>query len=381
MVNITYRHYNEGDEKQLAHLFVDAFQMTGISRIDTESKWHWRYPSDPDFEPEMIQIAEDSENDRLVGMVIVNRVERVLFNSNEYLVGDVNDVSTDPRYTRQGIAKKLMEMAFSYMQSRDCDYSILTADPKGFPREKIYLKMGYEDVEHGYATIGFPYFLKFIKDNPLLSPALPIFVTLNYGGRFLNRLRIKLDSSFRNFSYEIVHNNRHWEVMDVINRILSKNYTGFYPYDRKIYRWMRINVPNKDYEPTYVLIKKNGVTIGGGTLTSSLLCLKKLKFKFGFSLLHEIYLDKSYFMNKRDLHFGYLYLIDKILKATVQRKEGVFIYLSTKSDVDLRRAFTSIGLLQHPMEVIMLKAMKSGLSIPKFEKPLYCPTYLSMGLP
>ena len=381
MVNITYRHYNEGDEKQLAQLFVDAFQMTGLSRIETERNWHWRYPSDPDFEPEMIQIAEDVENDRFVGMVIVNRVERVLFNSNEYLVGDVNDVSTDPRYTRRGIAKKLMEMAFDYMQSRNCDYSILTADPKGFPREKIYLKMGYEDVEHGYTTIGFPYFLKFIKDSPLFSPALPLFATLNYGGRFLNRLRIKFDSSFKNLSYEIVHNNRHWEVMDVINRILSKNYTGFYPYNRRIYRWMRINVPNKDYEPTYILIKKNSDTIGGATLTSSRLVSKKLKFKFGFSLLHEIYLDKSYFMNKRDLHFGYLYLIDKILKATVRRKEGAFLYLSAKSDVDLRRALTSIGLFQQCMDVTMLKPMKNGLSIPKFEKPLYCPTYLSMGLP
>jgi GNAT superfamily N-acetyltransferase len=381
MVNIVYRHYRDGESKACAELFTRAFQANIFSHIDNEERWHWRYPLDPDFEPEMIQIAEDTDNNRLVGMIAANRVEKIIFNGVEYLIGDINDVGTDPRYTRRGISKKLMSMAMDYFDSRGCDYSMLCAEPKGFPRENIYLKFGYVDVGKQCMAIGYPHAFKIIKDTPILTMTFPILTAINYLPRYLNRVRLKFNSLFKDFSYEIHQNRRHWEVMGAINGILPRNYAGFYPYDKRKYRWMRINVPYRDIEPTYILIKKNGNIIGGGTLTSMSYISLKLKFGIFFSVLHEVFLDKSIFATKRDLHFGYIYLLDKILKGASKRNHGLLVYFCTSTDINLRRALYSLGIVQVPAATIMIKPLKSNLKVPKFNKPLYCPTYVSIGDP
>ncbi|GAJ17569.1 unnamed protein product, partial [marine sediment metagenome] len=113
--------------------------VVGIVR--TSEEWSWRYAKSPYFEPEMIQIAEDVEKNKIVGAIHVNLVEDIIFNSKNYLIGDINDVSCHPDYIRNGIATNLMEMAMEYMKKRNCDLSILTADYKGFARSKIYLKL------------------------------------------------------------------------------------------------------------------------------------------------------------------------------------------------------------------------------------------------
>ena len=67
MVNIIYRHYQKGDDEQLADLFNRAFQMNGFGFVRTPKNWKWRYFNSPGFEAEMIQIAEDIESNKIVG--------------------------------------------------------------------------------------------------------------------------------------------------------------------------------------------------------------------------------------------------------------------------------------------------------------------------
>ena len=381
MVNIVYRHYQDGDDEGCAKVYTRAFQMDLFGHLQDAHFWHWRYPLDPDFEPEMIQIAEDTDNNRIVGMICANRIEKSVINGTEYLVGDINDVSTDPRYVRRGIGKELMEMAIDYMESRGCDYSILAADPRGFPRSRIYLKMGYVDVDKDYANICFPNFLRFTKHIPAVLGLTPVINTLNYLPKIINRLRIKFTSFFKDFSYEIIYNDKHWEMMDAINRIFPKYYEGFYPYSKKQYRWMRIDTPDKERVPTYVAIRNKGEIIGGATLTDTHYANLSLKLKFTFSIANQIFLDKSIFANKRDLHFGYLYLLDKIMKATVRRRKGILFHHCSQHDYDLKRAFRSTGCIQAPASTLMLKVLNKNLSIPKFKNPYYVPTHVSIGFP
>ncbi|MFX1267948.1 MAG: GNAT family N-acetyltransferase, partial [Promethearchaeota archaeon] len=93
MVNIIYRHYQKGDDEQLADLFNRAFQMNGFGFVRTPKNWKWRYFNSPGFEADMIQIAEDIENNKIVGMICVNPVEKVNLTGITYLTGNINDVA------------------------------------------------------------------------------------------------------------------------------------------------------------------------------------------------------------------------------------------------------------------------------------------------
>jgi hypothetical protein len=42
MVNIIYRHYKKGDDRQIADLFNRAFQMNGVGIVRTSEEWNWR---------------------------------------------------------------------------------------------------------------------------------------------------------------------------------------------------------------------------------------------------------------------------------------------------------------------------------------------------
>ena len=98
-------------------------------------------------------------------------------------------------------------------------------------------------------------------------------------------------------------------------------------------------------------------------------------------LIHEIFLDKSVFENSQDLVLGYIYLLDKIMKAATQRFTAILIYLSPLKDKDLNTAFKMMNFLSIKSNVTMIKEMKAKLKFPQFKKPLFLPTYVSLGFP
>ena len=380
MVNIIYRHYKKGDDGQIADLFNRAFQMNGVGIVRTSEEWNWRYVKSPYFEPEMIQIAEDVEKNKIVGAIHVNLVEDIIFNSKNYLIGDINDVSCHPDYTRKGIATNLMEMAMKYMNKRNCDLSILAADYKGFARSKIYLKFGYVDVDRELMLINFPNLFKLFKDLKKFASLFPFFFVISYFPRFIYRILLKLSKNFNNISYEIV-NNKHFEYMNAANKIIKKFYTGVTPYDKDKFTWARINVPAERLKPTYIIIRKKKEIIGGAVITHRNLHSFKYGLKIRIGIVHEVFLDKSQFKNKRDLHFGYIFLIDKLLKAATRRNIGVLVYNSCSSDVDLIKALKSMAFLKFGSGTIMMKKLNEEIKSLKPKKPLFLPTYISFSTP
>jgi len=381
MVNIIYRHYQPGDEEQLADLFNKAFPMELGGYVRTPKSWIWRYVQSPNFEPEMCQIAEESDNKLIVGVIYVNLVEEITIGGEIYLTGELNELATHPEYTRRGIAKKLVNMAEEYMKIKGCDISLFNTDEKGHVRERLFLKKGYYDLEkyYGFLNVANPF--KLILDLPMFAGFLPIFLFSSSIPRLINRIRIRRNQFFRNITCEIDHNRRHAEYMEAANRIIPKYYDGFPLYNKSKILWARVNVPSKRHEPTYIKLKRNNVIIGGATLTFFNIYSFKFGVKIRIGLIHEIFIDEEQFDNQRNLHLGYILVIDRLLKAAIRRFIGVLLYQSDSKNKRIHKALTRMNFPKFPGEVIMIKQMKQNIKIIDVKKPIYLPTYVSRGFP
>jgi GNAT superfamily N-acetyltransferase len=378
MENIIFRHYKEGDEKQLADLFNYAFKRSVVIR--TAINWRWRYVKSPEFEPEMCQIAEDVEKNKIVGAILVNLIEMRPLNQKSYLIGDINDVSTHPDYTNRGIATKLMKNAIEYMNRKGCDFSMLSTGLKGFARSKIYERFGYFDVEKHCYFIQIPSSLQILRNFFGFTFFYPVFFTISHLPRFLNRLRLKFKKFLKDFSYEINHNRKHFEYMNAINKINPKNYEGYPGYDHSKFHWARINVPSNNNKPSYIIIKKGSKIVGGGVITHQNIRALKYKLKLRLGIIHEIFLDKDVFNNSYNISLGYIYLIDKIVRAATHRYLGVLLYTSSLNANHLNQAFKGMGFFKIQNDVVMIKELKENLKFPKLKKPLFIPSYLALGV-
>lgn len=381
MGNIIYRHYKAGDEQQLASLFNIAFQKGGGGVVRTPKSWVWRYVQSPGFEPDMCQIAEDTNKNMIIGAVYVNLIEKIRIGNREYLVGDINDVSCHPDYTRKGIATNLMKKAIKYMQEKGCDFSILSTGYNSFAQKKLYTKLQYKVMDKEIMFIHFPNILKLIRDIYAFAILFPAFFIYSYVPRFINRLKIKFHPRFKDFNFEINYNRKHFEYLKAVNKILPRFYIGFPKYNKEKFLWSRVEVPSKRFKPTYIIIKQKGIIIGGAVITHQNFYLCKYGLKIRFGLIHEFFLDKHKFKNKKDLFLAYSYLIDKILKAATQRLLGILIYKSASKDHDLHRSFRSMNFLKFETDVMMMKVLKEDIKISTFNKPLFIPSYISLGFP
>ncbi|MHA1915616.1 MAG: GNAT family N-acetyltransferase [Promethearchaeota archaeon] len=380
MENIIIRSYKKGDEKDLADLFNIAFQKGG-GFIRTPKSWYWRFVQSPGFEPKMCQIAEDINKKKIVGAVYANLIEFTPLRGKKYLVGDINDVSCHPDYTRQGIATTLMKKSINYMVEKGCDFSLLSTDFKGFARNKIYIKLGYKDVDREDFLIQFPYPFQIIRDFYALGIFLPILLSISYIPRILNRIRIRRNRFFNDFSYEINFDKKHGEFMKAVNQITPKYYEGYPEYSFSKFSWARIKVPAKRQKPTYIIVKKGKKIIGGAVLTHQNIYMFKFGLKLRIGVIHDIFLDVAYFKNKRDLHLGYIYLIDKIIKAASKKFIGVLIYTSPQKAKRLIKGFQGMNFFKIQNDVVMVKELKPNIKFPQIDKPLYIPTYISLGVP
>jgi len=381
MVNIIYRHYETGDEQGLADLFNISFQQNGAAFVRSTKNWIWRFVQSPGFEPEMCQVAVDTDNSLIIGAVYANPIENIPIGNKIYLVGDINDVSCHPNYTKRGIATKLMKMALDYMREKGCDFSFLSTGYEGFARKKLYKKYGFFDHDKEFQYVQFPNIFQLIKNLYGFAILIPAFFILSYLPRFLTRARVKNLPFFKDFTYEINHNCKHSEYMEAMNQLIPIYYEGFPKYDELKFKWARIKVPSNHQEPTYIIIKKAGIVVGGGVLTHQSLSALKFGIKMRIGIINELFLNKHVFKNKKNLFMGYKYLIDKLLKSATRRFLTLLIYQSTLADLDLNEAFRGMNFLKIKGQVIMIKELKENLKFPKLNKPLNFPTYTSLGFP
>lgn len=380
MTNITYRHYQKGDDAQLAYLYMRAFQENSATYIRTSKVERWRYPRSPNFEPEMVQIAEDTESEKIIGAVFVNLVEKIKINNKSYLVGDINDVSCHPDYMQQGIATKLMENAIDYMRKKNCDLSLLTAGYQGVARKKIYLKFGYEDVARVNTYVNFPHYFRLVRDLPISLCLTPIFFYFAYLSRMSFNAKLRNHPFFRGFSHHILHNSHHKKFASLVNKLIPKYYNGYSNYSKEKLQWARKNVPHSREKPTYIVIKNQQEVLGGASLTHEKFYLSPLKTTVRLGIIHEVTIDREFFPTRKHFQQGLAYLVDKIMKAAVQRNIGILIYKGDGSDKAVENSFKLLNFRVIEGSVLMIKPF-TQVDIQQNRIPWFIPTYVSMGFP
>ncbi|MGV9173228.1 MAG: GNAT family N-acetyltransferase, partial [Promethearchaeia archaeon] len=303
---IKYRNYQKGDARQLAYLFNIAFQQNGANFLRTTRTWKWRYLESPEFKPEMCHLAVDTENEKIVGAIYANMIERILIDGKKYKIGHINDVSCHPAYTRRGIAQYLMEKAIDYMKSEGCEFSLLTADYSGVARKKIYLKFGYKDIDRMRVFINFPHPEGALEGFPVLFPFIPFLWASTNIPAFINKLRLRWSHFLaeNNLRIELHHNSHHEKYYNAFHEIIPNLYTAAPLYDAQILQWQRETVPLDRFESTYVLIKQNSYTIGAGVLSAQIMQSWKYHFSIRIGSIHDLFLDRSHFTNRRTLYFA-----------------------------------------------------------------------------
>jgi GNAT superfamily N-acetyltransferase len=258
--NLVYRHFQPGDEVGLANVFNHAFQGLGGGFLRTPKQILWRYMQRPDADPREIQIAEDPITRQIVGSVYAT-IEHYRFNGQTYKVGAINDVGTLPDYGGRGIGRKLIAQAIKFMEDAQCSYSIMSADPTGHPRAKIYSPAGYQDFIREIVCVGVGNLLQFFRYLPISIPLIPAIAlrSLVYTIQW-KQLQKKL--SRMGYSIEIIHPFRSMgltkqkseQIRQAVNRIGVKQLNGFEPFNVAQWHHIRETAPSIGFRPSYVLI-------------------------------------------------------------------------------------------------------------------------------
>jgi hypothetical protein len=274
-----------------------------------------------------------------------------------------------------------MKMAIDYMNNKKCDISFLTADYNGFPRKKIYSKFGYIDIERVFIFINFPNIFQLIKDLPIFSFLIPSLFIVSYIPRITSRVLTQFNSQVKRLSYKIDQNINHIDYARISKNIIEKYYTGVPIYNIRKVKWARIKVPANKQKPTYIIIQKGEDVIGVAKIIRLDIYSIKFRIKIRFGIIHEIFLDKTRFNTKKGIKRGYIYLIDKILKAATRRDIAGLLFFTSSIDVYLISALKSMFFISWKGASFMAKIFNKKFKNLKLNKPIYIPTYLSLSIP
>jgi len=123
---------------QVTALNLAAFaEYEGAPDLDESfTEWYLRRPGST---PQLCVGA--LHGNQLVSMVLV-AIQRVQIGGRLLDCGIIDSVATDPAHRRQGLARKLMEMAHKKMQAAGADAGLLYTNPEDHPY-RFYERLGY----------------------------------------------------------------------------------------------------------------------------------------------------------------------------------------------------------------------------------------------
>ncbi|MHA1821005.1 MAG: GNAT family N-acetyltransferase [Promethearchaeota archaeon] len=384
---IIFRNFKEGDEEGLAVVFNRAFQQNGGSFLRTPNTFYWRYVRYPDYEPEIINLAEDTENNKIVGSVMGN-VQEEFFNGKKYLVGVVNDVSTLPGYGGKGIARNLVKMALNYFISKGADIASLGADPNGFPRSKIYIPLGFKDITKAVAIFYFTNFKTLIRQIPLIIPLIPLIFPLRlpYYIKKLKYLSLYKKKKTK-YIIEIKKNTATEEFRRRFNEVAPKIYDGVHIFSKEEWKWARIDVPIKMFRPIQIVIRDKGTKkiVAGAILTAQNIYASKFGIKIRLAPIKNFFVDYTFLKmgqkknehnqnNKiilKELKEIYELLYIGIISASIHKENAVTIGLFDKNDVLKIHCAKLMGFVPVVGGTHMMKDLKKRVEDLGIKKPIY----------
>jgi ribosomal protein S18 acetylase RimI-like enzyme len=393
---IIFRNYKPGDDQGLAEVFNYGFQQNGFGDLRTAKNYHWRYVDNPTYEPEQINIAEDKETGKIVGS-IMGTIEPYYINCKKFIFGAINDVCTFPGYNGRGIAKNLMKMAINYFYKKKADYSSLSADPHGFPREKIYLPSGYKDVVKLYVLVhitNYKTILTHIPGMAMFLPGLSLFKIAPYITNFnyrkatkkLNYQDKKIPNN-KDYTIEILHYTATQEFRQRFNEVGLRQFDCFRPFTPEEWIWMRKKCPSKGVMPSQIVIRDNtsNKIIGGSIIGHHNMYGSKLGIKIRMGGIKDVFVDESFISEKfnpkkessnrkivlEETKKLYKILFSAIVTASEERGHFASMMMTGSDFKNACWGAVNSGYIMFPAGTHMVRQMRSDLPYPKLKKPFY----------
>ncbi|MBD3352980.1 MAG: GNAT family N-acetyltransferase [Candidatus Lokiarchaeota archaeon] len=385
---IIFRNYEKGDESGLAEVYNYGFQQNGVSPLKTPENWYWRYIKYPDYESKQINIAEDAKTGKIIGSVIGN-IEDYFINKKKYSFGVINDVVTYPGYGGRGVATNLMKMALNYFTDKDVDFSVLSADPRGIAREKIYLPLGYKDRHSLYLLFHVTNYRKILRDIPIVFLVLPALsltkikpILINYKNKIQSVSQSRSIIYSNEFHAEINHYSASEEFRKRFNEVGYRQFDCFHIYTNKEWEWARVDCDNQMHKPTEITIrdKRSDEIIAGAIIDSYKMYALKFGIEIKMGAVKNLFVDELFVIENlvkektniiKKLKDLYKRLFALVLKASHERNNSLTMFTTDKDFVNGYWGAIHAGFLGIKVAIHMVKEMKKDVSYPNLKKPFY----------
>nr|MDO8111314.1 GNAT family N-acetyltransferase [Candidatus Sigynarchaeota archaeon] len=377
-MDIQYRTYEPGDEAGLADAFNLPFQGLGGGFLRTPARVRWRYVSRPGADPREIQVAVDKDSGKIAGAVY-STIETYQFAGVPCRTGAINDVGTLPAYLGRGIGRKLMAQAMDFMKSARCEYSVLSADTHGFPRERLYLPAGYQDYfrESVWISIIDPGTASVLV--PLMLPAIPA-LWISFATRRLRVHRIAKTLADQGIAATIpvpvhgggldLHVSREiWRFHEAVAPRQMDGYTRF-PLDDWIY--FREKPMTHDMLPVYAILRDGKKLIGYANFIRQWIYISGTRVRFPFAFIREVLVDHSAFDDAWMLAAAYALLAGTIWQAAAKNRCLALLCFTSPKYACLARALKALGFFHAQDGTFMVNPLSGqGSTLPPLRRPFH----------
>ncbi len=374
-MKIIYRHYQEGDETALAELFNKCFTLSGPGFNRSAQSVLWRYISRPGAVHEEIQIAQVESGD-IVGAVY-SPLEDYTLDSTQAVVGAINDVTVDPNYAKQGIARELMNRAIQYLETKKCAYAILTADPKGFARKNIYIPLGWRDLCPDF--VKFSIFSSLIRYFPGLFGLFPllafreilVYFHYNFYHRRCRHRKI-CDISFSlKESNRVQYQPLLYQIRDFHNSVAPRNNIGKIHYSLEEWEHFRMQVIPTDLTPNYVVIFHGDEIIAYACYFIQVIHFRRIHRRIPLAVVRDFFISDQKISNF-GLNIRYItrFLRLSLIRSARFKDCGALLIPASGMDRTFMNNFHFPGFLRYRSANIMIKSFdKPPLSSKSLKKP------------
>jgi ribosomal protein S18 acetylase RimI-like enzyme len=384
-MDIEYRTYEPGDEAGLTDAFNFPFSRGGLMR--TPARVRWRYVTPPRAKPGEIQVAYDKDAGKIAGAVY-STIGEYQFDGVPHRTGSINDVGTLPEYTGHGIGRKLMEQAVAFMRGEGCEYSALSADPKGFPRSKLYIPLGWKDVFKEQVWLSVIGTRPRTKLGTLLSPTFPALLA----SRAIRSLRIhriamrlanlgikaRIALPWHGSGLDRALSRQIWHFHEAV---APRQMDGFVHFSLDDWIYFREKPCAIDLWPVYAVITRNGEVAGYANFMKQRMSrVFGMRFPIGFG--REFLVDHAITDDPVVLADVYTLLAGKIWEAAIRDSCFALVYLLAPNDTRVARAFKTLGYLHVPAGVFMVNNLHDpGAPLPLLTRPFLVDPADNFGYP
>jgi hypothetical protein len=266
------------------------------------------------------------------------------------------------------------------MESEDCDYSDLVADPKGHPRSKIYAPMGWIDYAPQNTWFNLTTPMALVKHIPIAIPAFPA-LSLRTFTTELQRIKCLNQLKQQHFITKIFQPYQHSNYsIETIRKLLKfqlniapSQMDGFLMENLHVWEYYRLHPVYQGLYPTYVALYLNDQLIGMGSFARQWFYVSKFGIHVPIGFPRDVIIDNNIGLTKDQLNDCYQALLLEMVHAAGQRDCMALLFNTTPTYKHLIRGLKASGFIDTGANgTFMIRPMRENQQLPpKSIKPLF----------